>query len=119
MKKFGTFCARYVIDPFPVTEHLLCCFAAYMANAGLSPQTVKSYLAAVRNAQLSLGLPYPREQSSLPIFKRVQAGISRCKLRRGQPSKVRLPITAQLLLKIKWSLERSGHADRLALWAVC
>ena len=120
IKRFGAFCAHYdVIDPFPVTEHLLCCFAAYMANAGLSPQTVKSYLAAVQNAQLPLGLPDPREQSSLPILKRVQAGISHSKLRRGQPSKVRLPITAQLLLKIKWSLERSGHADRLALWAAC
>ena len=31
MKKINAFCTRYTIsDPFPVTEHLLCCFAAYV-----------------------------------------------------------------------------------------
>jgi len=41
MKKFHSFCTKYnVMDPFPVTEHLLCCFTAYMAEAGLSPQTI-------------------------------------------------------------------------------
>ena len=59
-KKFSTFCDRFkVSDPFPVTEHLLCSFAAFMADSNLATQTVKSYLAAIRNTQLSLGLPDP------------------------------------------------------------
>ena len=35
----------------------------------------KGYLAAVRNMQLSMCLPDPRDQSSLPVYKRVQVGI--------------------------------------------
>ena len=113
----GPFCEQFqVIDPFPVTERLLCSFAAYMAEDRLSVQT---YLAAVRNMQLSLGLPDPREQSSMPILKRVQAGISRARLGRGQPSLVRLPITASLLRRIKDELERWAYPEKLVLWAVC
>ena len=38
MKEFTTFCLRHnVFDPFPVTEYLLCCFAAFMAEEGPSP----------------------------------------------------------------------------------
>ena len=119
MRKFGSFCERYhVSDPFPVSEFLLCAFAADMADNGLAAQTIKSYLAAIRNAQLSLGLPDPREQSSLPILKRVQAGISRARLGRGHPSKVRLPMTAPLLRQIKHELERTSHPERIVLWAV-
>ena len=120
MRKFTTFCERYhVPDPFPVTEFLLCSFAAAMADDGLAPQTVKSYLAAIRNTQLSLGLPDPREQSSLPVLKRVLADISRSRLGRGQPSRVRLPVTAVLLRRIREELERSAHPERRVLWAVC
>ena len=72
MKRFYAFCERFqIFTPFPVYEHLLCSYVAYLADDGLSPQTAKSYLAAVRNVQLSLGLPDPCEASSLPILKRV------------------------------------------------
>jgi hypothetical protein len=120
MKRFTTFCELYrVTDPFPVSEFLLCAFAAYLADQNLSPQTIKSYLAAIRNTQLSLGLPDPREQSSLPILKRVQAGISRSRLGRGQMSKVRLPITAPTLRRIKRQLDTGAYRDSLVFWAVC
>lgn len=114
MRKFTSFCEVYnVVDSFPVSEYLLCAFAAFMADKGLAPQTVKSYLAAIRNTQLSLGLPDPREQSSLPVLKRVQAGISRARLKRAQSSRIRLPITAPLLRRIKTELERSLALLRL------
>ena len=120
MKRFWGFCELYnVVDPFPVTEHLLCAFAAHLADAGLAGQTIKAYLAAVRNTQLSMGLPDPREQSSLPILKRVQAGIARVRLGRSQPSRVRLPITARILLQIKQELGQSAHPEKRVLWAVC
>ena len=54
---FYTFCLNYVINPFPLAERTLCSFAAFLADQGLSPQTIKSGL------QISLGLPDPREQS--------------------------------------------------------
>ena len=119
MKKFNKFCRQYhVADPFPVTEYLLCCFAAYMAEEGLAPQTGKSYMAAVRNVQLSLGLPDPQEKSSLPVLRRVQAGISRLRLSRGTPTRNRLPITAHLLRQLRSTWERTSHPNRVLLWAV-
>ena len=120
MRRFTGFCDHYHVDvPFPVTEHMLCAFAAYLADNNLAPQTIKSYLAAVRNTQLSLGLPDPREGSSLPILKRVLAGVSRARLGRGQPSRVRLPVTATLLGRIRDDLVRVAHPEKLVLWAVC
>ena len=106
------------MDPFPVSEMVLCSFAASLADQGLSPQTIKSYLAGVRNVQLSLGLPDPRAQSSLPILHRVQAGISRASL--GTTSaRVRLPITPPLLRQICRCLEATMHSERVVLWAIC
>ena len=90
-----------------------------MADSGLTQRTVNSYLSARRNTQLSLALPDPREQSSLPMLKRVQAGISRAQLGRSHPSRVQLPITAPLLRRIKHELESTSHPERIVLWAIC
>ena len=74
MKHFTCFCVNYTVQtPFLVHELLLCYFAAYLAQKGLAPQTVKGYLAAVRSAQISMSLPDLRELSSLPLLRRVLA----------------------------------------------
>ena len=110
------FCTLFNIgDPFPVTEQLLCSYAAYLADAGLAPQSIKSYLAAIRDMQISIGLPDPREQSSLPVLRRVQAGISRVRASAGQPKRVRLPITPQLLRQIKAALDPSFRSRQSRL----
>ena len=68
--------------------------------------------------QLSLGLPDPRDQSSLPILQRVLAGISRASL--GTTSaRVRLPVTPSLLRQIRHYLEATVHSERVVLWAIC
>ena len=38
---------------------------------------------------------------------------------RGWPSKIQLPMTAQLLCQIRSSTECQGHPERLLVWAVC
>jgi len=58
MKWFHGLCVKYnVLNPFLVSEHLLYCFAAFLADQGLAPQTGKSCLSAVWNMQISLDLP--------------------------------------------------------------
>ena len=106
--------------PFPVSEQLLRYFATHLANENLcgAPQTIKSYLAAVRNMHILLGFPDPRDQSSLPLLKRVQAGISRIRMLRGSQSRVRLPITAQILAQIRTVLDSSAHPHKVVLWAI-
>ena len=119
MKCFHSFCTTYnVLNPFPLSEQLLCTFAAFLADQGLAPQTIKSYLAAVRNIQISLGFPDPREQSSLRLLKRVQAGISRMRMLEGSSPRIRLPITTHILEEIKSSLDASSNLDRVVLWAI-
>ena len=119
MKHFYSFCITYnVVSPFAVTEQLLCSFAAFLADQGLAPQTGKSYLSAIRNLQISMGFPDPREQSSLPILKRVQAGISRARMLKGSPPRIRLPITANIMEQIYQTLTASAHPDKVVLWAI-
>ena len=39
MKRFHSFCRVYnIFTPFPVTEQLLCSFAAFLADQGLAPR---------------------------------------------------------------------------------
>ena len=119
MKRFHAFCVKFkLLSPFPVSEYLLCGFAAFLADQGLAPQTAKCYLAAVRNMQLSLGLPDPRDHSSLPMLKRVLAGISRARMSQQVAPRVRLPITAPLLARMQVALQQSAHPDRVLIWAV-
>ncbi len=120
MRKFNAFCTLYTIcTPFPVTEMLLCSFAVYLAELGLASQTIKGYLSAVRNTQLSLGLPDPRERSALPVLKRVQAGIQRVRAAKGPPSRLRLPITAAVMERIRAQVQRSDLQRKELLWAIC
>jgi len=78
----------------PIHDLLLCYFASYLAKRSLAPQTIKTYLAAIRSTQISMGLPDPREPSSMPMLRWVQASISRIQLVTGSNvSQVRLSIT--------------------------
>ena len=118
-RRFHAFCIKFSIDtPFPLSEYTLYCFAAFLADEGLAPQTAKCYLSAVRNMQLSLGLPDPRDQSSLPILKRVLTGISRARLSRQSTLRVRLPITVPILSHIHSSLMQSSQPNRTLIWAI-
>ncbi len=120
MRRFHSFTIHFSIQaPFPVTEHLLCSFAAYLADQGLAPQTIRSYLSAVRNTQLALGFPDPRDHSSLPILKRVQAGIQRVRSMGGPPSRLRLPITASVMERIKTHLDAADTPHKELMWAIC
>jgi len=120
MKHFSWFVLAYSIqDPFLVQELLLSYFGAYLARIGLAQQIVRGYLAAVRNAQISMGLPDPREQSSLPLLRRVQAGISRIRQQSGSHHpKVRQPITVPILERMHNAWVSSTNSDRTMLWAV-
>ena len=123
MKRFHQFCANYAIYiPFPVTEPILCYFAAALAADELSPQTIKVYLSAVRDAHVALGFPDPRSQSSLCRLERIQAGIKRVAALRRKPGRVRLPITPAILHELRsfWMERHDGNGTLLwAIAAIC
>ena len=66
-----------------------------------------------------MGLPDPRDQSSLPLLKRVQAGIKWVRASRGRHNqRIRLPITLEMLGSIRTALNSSTDHDRKLTWAV-
>ena len=108
-----------IVSPFPVSESILCYFSAYLASQHLSPQTIKTYLAGIRFTQITLGLPEPKEFSSLPRLRMVQAGIKRVHSQRPPDSiRVRLPITPAILRQIQayWA-SKSSDPNIAMLWA--
>lgn len=88
----------------------------------LAPQTIKTYLSAIRYMQIVLGLPEPKQFSSLPRLHLVQMGIKRNHSQhRPLSTKVRLPITPAILRRIKalWSTKATDH-NKIMLWvAAC
>ena len=120
VKCFHGFCAHVGLhNPLLVSETTLCQFSAFLANQGLAPQMVKMYLAAIRNLQLTLGLPDPWDTSNLPCLKLLLAGIRRVRSRNTtQPVHLRLPITLPILSAIKQLWERSQIThDTIMHWA--
>ena len=63
------------------------------------------------------GLPPPRDQSTLPILKRVLDGIRRCKSLEGSHVRMHLPVAPAVLRHIRAPLIESNDPDRLAFWA--
>ena len=53
LHRFGSFCSLYsIVSPFPVSEALLCYYASFLATQRLTPQTIKTYLSAIRSMQV-------------------------------------------------------------------
>jgi len=104
-------CSSY---PFPISEVIL---TAYLFKEGLIGGTIKSYLVAVRHPQISLGLGDP-QMGDMPRLEYVIKGIKRST---AHPTRKRLPITPDILLKLKqvWQPSPDSH-DTSMLWvAAC
>ena len=113
MRRFYAFCDTYSIpSPFPVSECTLCYFTTFLANDMLSAQTIKTYLSAVRNTQISLGFPDPRAQAAMPRLERIQAGIRRVLATRSKKKRSRLPITPTVLEGLNNYWAESTDDDR-------
>ena len=110
--------SMYQIHFHPHADILLCSFAAYLGDQGLSSQTIRSSLVGVRNMQTSLGLLDSRDQSSLSILHRVQARIKHANLGNGT-AMVKLPVTPHLQRQMQQHLEATRHNERVVIWAVC
>ena len=109
-----------VLTPFPVSESILYDYASFLASLNLSPQTIKTYLAGIRYMQITLGLPEPKEYSSLPRLRLVQTGIKRAHSQKMPlVTKLRLPITPAILRQIHTlrSAKAKENTDILMLWA--
>ena len=101
--------------PFPVSEHTLMYFVAYLHQEGLAPGTVKSYLSAVRHSQICLGFGDP----GIGVMPRLEYVIKGSKRLAGSvSSRTRLPITPHILRQLKrvWMAFPDSH-NASTLWA--
>ena len=113
-KRYLEFCRAAVVDPLPITERTACLFVGHLAEAGLQPASVKSYLAAIRHWQISAGLPDPVIMSSFPRLTYVLKGLQRVWATTHAP-RHRLPITPHILSRLltAWSAPPIDYDKRL------
>ena len=103
----------------PAQEATFCLWAAALADEGLQYQTIRGYLAAVRNLHITSGFPDPFVPKLLRLDL-VLRGIQRERAKTSTPDS-RQPITPAILRQIRgvWS-HRSADFDTAMLWAaVC
>ena len=110
------FCSNGNFTPLPATETNLCMFVSYLGESGLKHRTIKSYLSAIRFLHISEGLSDPF-RAPLSRLHYVLRGVRRIESEKNTPCRECLPISPQLLLRIKsvWP----GDKDHIMLWAAC
>ena len=81
-------------SPYPVSDHQLSKFVAFIYQEGLSAGTMESYLAALRHAQIALGLCDP-VMVQMPQLQYVLWGAPRRLA--GKVKRMRLPIAPEML----------------------
>ena len=118
VNRYSQFCNSYSAVPFPVSESLLCYFVATLAQQGLAPATIRTYLAGVRHAQIMRGYEEPHHNSSLPRLHLLQAGVRRVRAHQGIPqARTRLPILPTHLRQIRAIWNTSSDPDVSMWWA--
>ena len=118
--KYISFCQLTNATPLPVSVHLLCNFVAFLGSQGLKHQSVKTYLSAVRHAQISAGFPDPFNNTDLSRLELVLKGLKRQQAYQGAPTKSRMPITPDILRSLKrlWD-PKAANTEIAMLWAAC
>ena len=117
-KRYLDFCRAGQLTPFPLIEDQLCTFVAHLMDDGLQHSSIKGYLSAVRRLQIVNGLGDPFT-ASWPLLEYTLRGIKlRQAKHRDTRAKKRLPITPDILRKLKMSWEMDRHnPDFIMLWA--
>ena len=67
-KRFLQFCCDAAIQPWPLTERVLCLFVAQLGKESLTHQTIKCYLSAVRFLGISMGQGDPFSACRSPLL---------------------------------------------------
>lgn len=94
-------------------------FVGHLAQQGLSHASIKVYLSAIRNLHVSSGLHEEFAKQLTPRLELVLKGIKKEKAK-AAPLPTRMPITIDIMVKIKAALLRCpSKYDNVLLWAAC
>ena len=67
-KRYTQFCQHLNVSPLPVSENVLCHYVAHLAQEGLKHTSIKTYLSAIRHAQILAGQGDPF-QTPFPLLE--------------------------------------------------
>ena len=117
--RYSQFCSQYNFPVLPVSEHQLCQYVPFLAEAGLSHVSIKCYLSAIRHLQIAHSLPDPHI-SSMPKLEGVIKGIKSQQAKKQPVVRPRLPITPVIMQKMRAVWEKdSRNQDNMMLWVQC
>ena len=117
--RYQGFTQSFQLASIPITVENVTLFVAFLGSQGLATSTIESYLAALRHFQLRLDPSNTTPSFHSPHMSVLLRGIRRSQALQG-PRRVRLPITATLMRRIKLSLGNSPKAfDNVLIWAAC
>ena len=117
--RYLSFTQLFQLPPVPVSTENVTLFVAFLGSQGLAVSTIKSYLAALRHARLMADPHNISPSFHSPHMAVLLRGIRRSQSLQG-PRRIRLPITATLMRRIKISLASHPKAFlNVLLWAAC
>ena len=118
-KRFLNFCDIVKCKSLPATEQVLCRYVSYLADQGLSPKSIKSYLSAIRHLHIANHMHDPKI-NNMSRLEQVIKGIKRAYARKSPGKRERLPITPEILMRMRsvWQ-QKSKDFDAIMLWAAC
>ena len=119
-KRYLEFCSLHKLHPLPAAEQQVCQFVSYLANNNLCHSSIKTYLSSLRQLHIANSFPDPKI-GDMPKLEQVLRGIKREQARKNPKRPQRLPITPEILRKIRWVWEKDEqNHDMIMLWAaVC
>ena len=117
-RRYLHFCRGVRIKPIPTSECALMLFITHLAVANVSYGTIKVYLSAVRHLHICRGLHNHFSQQLTPRLFLILRAI-RKRQADSRPGRKRLPITIQLLGKIRHLLSKQPSYTNITLWAMC
>ena len=115
-RRYRSFCADVGQPPLPATEQSLCRFVAKLEGDGLAHSTIKSYLSAVRHLHLEERLRDPRI-CDMARLEQVLRGVKISQAKRGKQGGSRLPISVDILEKLRAAWATGERQDSTMLWA--
>lgn len=106
---------------FPLNDQKVLVFVGWMLDRKLSPTTMSSYLAGIRQAHLSAGVFISSLRSPM-VNQILQGAANLAAIQRREGNKPsRLPVTPTIMRLIKSELKTSSlkKRDKLLIWSVC
>ena len=117
--RYQTFVNQFKIASTPATLEKVTLFIAYLGSQGLAVSMIEVYLAGLRYFRIQANPTCMTPSLHSPYINLIIKHIKRINSAK-EPTRVRLPITATLMGRIKSSLSAEPHQwENLMAWAAC